>query len=453
MPSLTAATSRLGSTLVLLLPALWNRFPILEYDTGGYLARWFEGTLVPSRSTTYGLFLAAGWPLDFWPIVIIQAAAAVWTIELTLRTHGIPNRPTVLLAITALLSTTTALPWLASELLTDIFAGLAILGFHILVWRHDQVTQFERWALVIFVAFAASTHSGTYAVLLGLGAMTIALSCVSAKLVPRIQLAQAIATLILSAVMLLSANCLVSGTLSWTPGGYGLAFARMLEDGIVTRYLNDHCPDPRLRLCPYRHKLPLNADDFLWGSDSVFDHLGRFGGLDEEMRAIVLDSLRDYPAMQVKMALAATAKQLVLVHTGYGILTTIWHTYGIIKRYTPSVVPAMLAARQQHGQLHFRIVNAINVPVAWVSMALLPLLVISGLLSQEFTNISCLAATVTLALLGNAAFCSVISHAQDRYGSRVVWIAVFTVGLAALRSAGPLRERFLPVASQDVSTA
>ena len=34
----------------LLIPAFWNGFPLLQYDTGGYLARWFEGTLVPSRA-------------------------------------------------------------------------------------------------------------------------------------------------------------------------------------------------------------------------------------------------------------------------------------------------------------------------------------------------------------------------------------------------------------------
>ena len=64
-----SAIARIGSTVsatfILLLPALWNRFPLLEFDTGGYLARWFEGYLVPSRSTTYGLALAAAWPLDF----------------------------------------------------------------------------------------------------------------------------------------------------------------------------------------------------------------------------------------------------------------------------------------------------------------------------------------------------------------------------------------------------
>src|SRR5262249_32395591 len=80
----TRAASTISATFILLLPALWNRFPLLEYDTGGYLARWFEGYLVPSRSTTYGLFVAAGWPLDFWPIVILQALASVWIIALLL---------------------------------------------------------------------------------------------------------------------------------------------------------------------------------------------------------------------------------------------------------------------------------------------------------------------------------------------------------------------------------
>src|SRR5476651_2197482 len=42
--------SALAAIVILLAPALWNRFSLLEYDTGGYLARWFEGYLVPSRS-------------------------------------------------------------------------------------------------------------------------------------------------------------------------------------------------------------------------------------------------------------------------------------------------------------------------------------------------------------------------------------------------------------------
>jgi len=444
MPDSTSTVTRLVSTisatLILLLPALWNRFPLLEYDTGGYLARWFEGYLVPSRSPTYGLFLAAGWPLYFWPIVVLQAVAAVWVIGLLLRTHRFTVYPIALPAMIAVLAATTALPWLASMLLTDIFAGLAVLAFHALVWHGERIAKRERTALVVFIAFAVSTHSATYAVLLALGAAALLGSWLNAKLVPRAGLAAMTVAMVLGTAMLLAGNYVIGKRLAWTPGGYGIAFGRMLQDGIVTRYLNDHCPELRLKLCPYRNELPLDADTFLWG-DSVFDRLGRFAGLGDEMRTIVLGSLRDYPGMQIKTALIATARQLVAVATGEGIVTTMWHTYGIIERYTPSVVPAMRAARQQHGEIGFTAINAIHEPVAWAAMALLPVLMIVGLRGAEFADLGRLAATIALALLGNAAFCGMISNPHDRYGARMVWIAAFAVALAAWRVRVIARER------------
>ena len=82
-----------GSWLLLQAPALWNGFPLLQYDTGGYLARWYEGTLVPSRAVVYGLMLNAGAPAAFWPVVAAQAALTVWIIALVLRAHGFGGRP------------------------------------------------------------------------------------------------------------------------------------------------------------------------------------------------------------------------------------------------------------------------------------------------------------------------------------------------------------------------
>jgi hypothetical protein len=444
MPVSTSPATRIGTsisaTLILLLPALWNRFPLLEYDTGGYLARWFEGYLVPARSTTYGLLLAAAWPLDFWSVVIVQAAAAVWIISLVLRIHSFNPHPIGLLAIVAALAVTTALPFLASTLLTDIFAGLGVLGLYALLWHGDRIGSGERTALVLFIAFAGSTHSATYAVLLALSLAALLLALLSAKLMARRAVVRAAAAIVLGSALLLAGNYAVSRSLAWTPGGYGLAFGRMLQDGIVTRYLNDHCPDPRLRLCPYRSELPADADAFLWG-DSVFNRLGRFAGLGDEMRTIVLGSLRDYPLMQLRAALVATAKQFVTVGTGEGVVTTLWHTYGIIGRYTPSAVPAMREARQQHGEIEFEAINEVQVPVALAAAALLPLLIFLGLWSSAFADLGLLAAAVALALLANAAVCGIISNPHDRYGSRIVWIAVFAVALAARRAFPLLRER------------
>jgi hypothetical protein len=204
----------------------------------------------------------------------------------------------------------------------------------------------------------------------------------------------------------------------------------MMEDGIVVRYLDAHCPEERLKLCRYRHRLPRTADEFLW-SEGPFDELGRFAGLGDEMRKIVLESLIEYPLQQIEAAIAASAKQLVAVKSGEGVLTTIWHTYGIIERYMPSVVPAMRAARQQHGEVSFRALNAIHIPAALVSIFLLPIIMLTR--GSEYSDLRLLAATVAIALLANAVVCGTLSNPHDRYGARLVWIATFAIALVAIR--------------------
>ena len=168
--------------------------------------------------------------------------------------------------------------------------------------------------------------------------------------------------------MLLAANFALSGQLAWTPGGYGVAFGRMLQDGIVARYLRDHCPEQQLKLCPYRHELPPTADDFLWGH-SMFNKLGRFQGMNDEMGFIALHSLAEYPAWQAEAAIVATAQQLVDVATGEGTNGWLPHTYGIIERYIPAQIAPMHAARQQHWEINFTAINWIHVPVALLSIA------------------------------------------------------------------------------------
>jgi hypothetical protein len=422
-----------AAMLLLLAPALWNGFPFLQYDTGGYLARWFEGYLVPSRSTVYGLFAVAGWRLDFWPEVMLQAAAAVWILALVLRAYGFGDRRYALLGTVALLTVTTSLPWIADILLTDIFAGTSVLALHLILFVPDGLRRYERTALVAFIAFAAATHSATIAVLLAIVAGAAILRLRYRDIVRASALWAGAGSLGLGAAMLLTANFALSGQFSWTPGGYGIVFARMLQDGIVTRYLDDHCPEQKLKLCPYRHKLPASADGFLW-NDGPFTELGRFAGLGEEMRTIVLESLVEYPVEQIEAAVKDTVQQLVLIESGEGVVTSIWHTYGIIDRHMPSIAPAMRAARQQRGEVSFHALNALHAPLALLSMLMLPL-VIPLLRRADFADLGALAATVAVALLVNAAVCGVLSNPHNRYGARLVWIATLAVALVPMRLA------------------
>lgn len=412
-------------------PAIWNGYPLLQWDTGGYLARWYEGYLVPSRSTVFGLYLHFGEDSGFWINLGIQALATLWIVQLMLRVFGMA-RPSRLAAVSGILIVTTALPWLASMLLTDIFAGLSVLSLFILVLHGDKISAIEKILLFAFTAFAGATHSATLAVLLGLCCVGwIAQPFLRARIAVS-GLVQGSLTIVTGAIMLLAANFALSGQLAWTPGGYGVAFGRMLQDGIVAQYLHDHCPEQRLKLCPYRNQLPPTADDFLWGH-SMFDKLGRFQGLNDEMGFIVLHSLAEHPVWQAEAATIATAQQLFHVATGEGSDVWLPHTYGIIERYIPKQAARMHAARQQHRGIDFTAVNWIHVPVALASLLLIIAIVTSAIRRRRLDDLTLLAATVGFALLGNAFICGVISGPHDRYGARMVWIATLTALIAAFR--------------------
>ena len=157
----------LACVLLLIAPALWNGFALLQYDTGGYLAPWYEGRLEVNRPVPYGLLLVAGQRPDFWPVVIVQAALTVWLLALILRAHGLKDRPWLLFGTVATLCLFTTLPWLTAILLTDIFAGLGVLGLYLLLLRDDALRRGERAGLMALTIYCAAVESRCDAVALG----------------------------------------------------------------------------------------------------------------------------------------------------------------------------------------------------------------------------------------------------------------------------------------------
>ena len=124
---------------------------------------------------------------------------------------------------------------------------------------------------------------------------------------------------------------------------------------------------------------------------------------------------------------------MVHVATGEGSSGWIPHTYGIIERYIPAQVAPMRAAHQQHWHLNFTAINWIHVPVALASLFAVFAMVGRAAWRRRLDDVTLLAATVSLAMLGNAVICGVMSGPHDRYGARMVWIATFTVLIAAIR--------------------
>jgi hypothetical protein len=433
--AVAASLAAIAVLFALISPALWNGYPLLQYDTGGYIARWYEGYLVPSRSTVFGLFLNFGEETRFWINIKLQALATLWIVSAVMRVFGVA-RPIQIAMMGVALSISTALPFLTSLLLTDIFAGLSVLSLFLLVVHGEKFGKMERAAMLVFTAFAAASHNATLAVLSGLcGAAWLGRRYLFPKRIPFDGAVRGSLSVVAGAMMLLAANFMIAGKLAWTPGGYGIAFSRILQDGIVVRYLDDNCTIERLKLCPHRKALPRSGDTFLWGN-SVFNQLGRWDGLGDEMRHIVLRSLVAYPGHHLSAATLSALRQLTMVATGEGVHSDLMHTHRIIERYLPHQTAFMQTTRQHRGEMSFAGLNGIHVPVAYGSMLMITAFLGYAIWRRKADEFALLTGTVTLAVLGNAFVCGALSGPHDRYGARIAWIATFAVLLILMRSFG-----------------
>src|SRR4051794_8756709 len=83
MPLLSAANF-VVCTGILLLPAVFNYYPLVYGDTGVYLTDGVELHQGWARPIFYGLFMrATHLRLSAWPIIICQAALTVFVVRVT----------------------------------------------------------------------------------------------------------------------------------------------------------------------------------------------------------------------------------------------------------------------------------------------------------------------------------------------------------------------------------
>jgi hypothetical protein len=69
-----------------LVPAFVNGFPLVYWDTGGYLIAGVDDDYVPNRSSFYAWFLEYAGDQSVWLIVLIQSAIAAFLLAAVVRT-------------------------------------------------------------------------------------------------------------------------------------------------------------------------------------------------------------------------------------------------------------------------------------------------------------------------------------------------------------------------------
>jgi hypothetical protein len=366
----------------------------------------------------------------------MQAAVSLWIVLLTVRSAGIVVKPALAAAIVLLLTIFTSLPWYVSFLMPDIFVPVAVLCLYLLAFARDRLRRYEVAGVAAIAALAMAFHMTILALSV---LLVIAMAFAPLLRLPRPRLllpAMAVAAGILLGPL---SNLAITGRFAFTPGGTHFVFARLIQDGIIAKYVSQRCPSPELALCAYVHELPSNADGWLWGWNGPFYKLGGWDGYEPEARRIIWDTLLLYPMQHLTTAATAVLSQFASFKTGEGVNPhDLHHTLPVLESLAPEMMLRVRAAAQQRDAFDFVWLNMLHVPIAVLAF----LLLIAALFPPAGVppELRALAATVLLALAINAAICGALSNANDRYQARIVPLAPLAAALMLLRfrsNAGP----------------
>jgi len=425
----------LAITALLLAPAIWNGYPLIYFDSEDYVEMSFTWQPIIYRIMTYGAFVTIARPFDtLWAVVLVQALMTSWLLHEAVFAFVGRWRRRVYLAVGIVLVAFTGLPIVTSEVLADLFAGLAILGIATLAFG-EALPLWRRAVLVPLVAIAIGVHMSHVAVAAGLMLVLTAMAVTArwVKRMPRPKPLLPLLAFLLGAALVPLTHWAATGEAFFTKSGRVLQLALFVQDGLAQEYLDAVCPaGAALKMCAHKDELPFTADEFLWG-DSAFDGMGGWKAMHDEADIIVDGAIRLFPLDVARAMAANTWTQLNLVADGEDLVPMTWHFVKTeLKRYPRDFRRFHFARQQRRFGIDFEPVNQVHVPVAQAAeLAMLGFLVAAWRRRDRLST--GLILVVALAMLGNAFVCGALSNPHDRYQNRVVWLALFASVIGAVR--------------------
>ncbi len=438
------------ATLLLLGAGLYNGFPLVTSDSGTYINSAIHFDVPNDRPIVYGLFIrATGLRFSLWLVVLAQALLLAGMLLRCVavfapRVHRRLGR----LALVGLALWATGASYYCCQLMPDIFSAIGLLALALALLGPVRSVR-ERVGLLATVALATLMHNSN---LLAFSLVVLGFGLVAGwQGLFRRQLAS-LRQWVLTTTTVLACWLLLPAIHAAFGGGFMLSratpvflLARLLEAGIVDKYLDRNCNTAQpLRLCAFRDKLPNDAISFLWDENSPYHQTGGLEDNLDEYRTIVRDILttpRYYPYL-AQEALRSTLRQLTHFGHGDGLVPFRENTnpYWKVQEFASYELKAYMSSLQNRGALHFDDLNA-----RFYGAELLALLVVAAVVAAarrsaaaaiRYTPLLLLLLVLGLGLAANAFVTGALANVLDRLQGRVAWLLPFAA-LLVLAECGP----------------
>lgn len=409
--------------------ALLNGYPTVTPDSGWYLRNGaFQIAMYPFRAPGYGAFTRwTSLGTSAWFTIAAQAVIVVYILRETFayliggdRKYG----DRCLLFGVCLLVALTSLPWVTSQIMPDVFAGVLFLSAFLLAFADELGTR-QRIVLALLLMISVAAHSAYFPI-----AALFVVSVVLLNLVGR--RSSGLRTRWFLMIMVWVLVPIVAAGL-WTAHqnkkmgiGFRLAasqnrflLATLYSNGLAMDFLRANCPQHPFISCRYLSNPPRDSQDFLWGHPLVHD----LEGHEDEMEAILHGAIVANPRRFVLSGLHDALLQLVALRTGEAMQLDARADFNLlcdILAALPRDIWSFMLARQFNERL-YKLTDAvapIHTAIFWLSAA--------GCLlfawTRRFARVNQFFVAAIAFLAFNAAVCGAASEVNNRYQSRVAWI-------------------------------
>jgi hypothetical protein len=470
--------------VILSLPAVWNRSPLLFYDTGGYLLRASGATsqlrheasraLVHAggaedarnlssesqykklsrnpfflRPVAYSIFLIPfSTVLSFFFLPIAQGFLTAYVIWRLLDVLDIQSWKNFFVCISALASLS-SLPLYVSQMMPDLFTGIMIVMSFVAVYAWPTRSVRGRIFDACFLGFMVAVHLSHLPIMLALAVVYGLAAGLFRKDVKLAAVATGVvAPLLMAIVATVSSNLIVARNPVISESSSLFLLARLLGDGPARAYLGQNCPAAGYQLCKELDHLGDHtatasvSDYFLWDPRGIVKRIAN-PQLLPEAAEIDHATIKRYPLWVAGNALRNGARQLFTYQVDPDINLSPRFLITDLGRVDTRLATAFVQSRQANHQFPVALARRLLTLGLVLSLAAGGYLLLRArrrIARRTFQFV----AVALIGVAANALATGALSEIHERYQNRVIWLLVLA---ALVLACSALQRRRSPAAS------
>ncbi|MBC7553614.1 MAG: hypothetical protein H7257_06505 [Taibaiella sp.] len=403
--------------------ALYNGFPLVEGDTGSYIASGIEQSVPPDRTPFYGLFvrITSMWA-SLWLPIIAQCLLLTFVLRRFIRsffTEALPSN--ILLLIVLLITSFTCVSWIAAFLMPDVFAGILLLSI-LLYLPNKKKNSFSGIVYLLIITLCIIIHNSHFLITAAFASLILVYALFTRNKILILRNTAMIAISVSFFFLVHFINDNNGNGFAFSKNSYQFMITKFAETGILKNYLDDNCDKKHFAICSFRNEIPPVSWEFLWSDYSPPYRAGGWEAHRAEYEYIIHDvfNTAKYRNLFIQKSFIYSLRQLVTfnvpdVCTFHGPDS---QPYRYIKLYFEDEIGAYISAKQNNGGFHGETCNIFYYVYFALSVAML-LFLFPRLMTTEvkFTY-----ACVLIFLLVNAFVSATFSTVINRFQSRVFWV-------------------------------